>query len=505
MDKLDQKDLMQISSATLEKLEKSDLIDLSLRLRNQLCDALERLNQDSSNSSKPPSSDNPFKKKSNSEDDEGTSEKTSAQNEHGEEQNNKSDQKANDDPEKRNPGKQPGAKGFWRTSKPVAEKRKHHHPEKCVICGRKLEENMSPYSGFYTFELERKENGIDISCTLHNYHSCICLCGHENMAKPGEGYISVIEGRNRNLQLKEYTLIGPMFATFIAALNRRHGMSRKKIEEFLLYWFNFELSAGTICKCIREVGIACYPVVDRLIEELQDQEVVNMDETPWYQKKEMLWLWVAVSAQVAVYHIGTRKKEELLKLITEAFFGWLITDGYGAYRHYEYRQRCLAHLIRKALALSGALNQQARNMGDWLLRELRGLIKAMADGGDGMKESGPILARLKRACNLGSKSDHAKLKSLAKEILNDWDAVVAFVKNPGLPATNNEAERALRQAVIFRRITFGTRTSEGSDSYAAFLSVVETCRLRNLDPWDYISKVVAYGRKGVEPPAMNFC
>jgi IS1 family transposase len=503
MEKLDQKDLMQISSASLEKLGKSDLIDLSLRLRNQLCDALEKLNQDSSNSSKPPSSDNPFNKKSSSKEDKEESEKESEQNEHGEDPDRESDKKANNDPEKRNPGKQPGAKGFWRTKKPVAETREHHYPEKCIICGRKLEEDMSAYSGFYTFELERKENGIDISCTLHTYYSCICLCGHENIAKPGEGYISFIEGRKRNLQLKEYNLVGPMLATFIAALNRRHGMSRKKIEEFLLYWLNFELSAGTICKCIREAGIACYPVVDRLIEELREENIVNMDETPWYQKGKMLWLWVAVSAQVAVYHIGTRKKEELLKLITEAFIGWLITDGYLAYRHYEYRQRCLAHLIRKAVALSGALNQQARNMGDWLLRELRGLIKAMADGGDGKKESGPILARLKRACNLGSESDHAKLKSLAREILNDWDAVVAFVKNPELPATNNEAERALRQAVIFRKITFGTRTNEGSYSYAAFLSVVETCRLRNLDPWDYISKVVAYGRKGIAPPVLN--
>ena len=80
-------------------------------------------------------------------------------------------------------------------------------------------------------------------------------------------------------------------------------------------------------------------------------------------------------------------------------------------------------------------------MGDWFLRELRGLIKAMACGEDGKKECRPILARLKKACNPGSKSDHAKLKSLAKEILNDWDAVVAFVKNPAASA-NQQFSRA---------------------------------------------------------------
>ncbi len=58
--------------------------------------------------------------------------------------------------------------------------------------------------------------------------------------------------------------------------------------------------------------------------------------------------------------------------------------------------------------------------------------------------------------------------------------VTAFVKNPELPPTNNDAERALRHAVISRRISFGTRTTEGSQAYAALLSVIETCRLRTV-------------------------
>ena len=293
-----------------------------------------------------------------------------------------------------------------------------------------------------------------------------------------------------------------MLAAFIAALSRRYGMSRKKIQEHLLTWLNFSISTGLICKTIREAGIACYPVVDELIDDLQKEDKVHLDETPWYQKGVFCWLWVAISKGTAVYHIGTRKKTELLYLITAAFMGWLITDGYGAYRSHLKRQRCLAHLIRKAVALTGAVNEEAQKRGEWLLREMRGLIEAMAQGEDGKKECRPILARLKRACNLGSISDHPKLKSLANEILNDWDAVVAFVKNPGLPATNNEAERALRWAVIYRKITFGTRSTEGSRALAAQLSVMETCRLRNVDPWDYIAKAIACGRKGLNPPSI---
>jgi hypothetical protein len=92
------------------------------------------------------------------------------------------------------------------------------------------------------------------------------------------------------------------------------------------------------------------------------------------------------------------------------------------------------------------------------------------------------------------------LKALAKEILTDWDAVVACFYHPQLPPTNNEAERALRHAVIARRISYGTRTSEGSLAYCSVLSVVETCRLRKVDPWSYIAIVLTQARKGIKHP-----
>lgn len=502
-------DLEQISQESLERLRKSEVIQLALRLRNFGIDLHERLSLNSSNSSKPPSSDSPYpndRSKANEADPSDRPEEPvpdhpdeMAGSEASEDTINETD---SDDGPKRNPGRQPGSKGFWRKQKPETQNKEHHYPKQCKICLRDLSETALPYMGHYTYELEREPAGIEIVCTLHYYYTAVCVCGHENVEKPGEGYESIQEGRKRNVQLTEYTIVGPMLATFISALSRRCGMSRKKIQEFLCFWLGFDLSQGMICKSIREAGIACYPVVDELIEDLQKEEMVHIDETPWYQKGVFCWLWVVISSNTAIYRVGTRKKTELLHLITEAFLGWLITDGYGAYRSYPKRQRCLAHLIRKTVALTDGVSKDAQKTGQWFLREMRGLIKAMAQGEDGRKECRPILARLKRACNLGSTSDHAKLKAVANEILNDWDAVVAFVKNPGLPPTNNEAERALRWAVIFRKITFGTRTSEGSRSYAALISTIETCRLRGVDPWNYIAMAITQGRKGLAPPAI---
>ena len=131
--------------------------------------------------------------------------------------------------------------------------------------------------------------------------------------------------------------------------------------------------------------------------------------------------------------------------------------------------------------------------------DLKELISTIARG-ENATQIRRVLARLTRACHLGKKADHEKLQALAKEIFNDWDAVVAFVHHPELPPTNNEAERALRHAVIARQIGYGTRTPEGSLAYSSLLSVIETCRLRQVNPWIYIASVIAWARKGRSSP-----
>ena len=66
-----------------------------------------------------------------------------------------------------------------------------------------------------------------------------------------------------------------------------------------------------------------------------------------------------------------------------------------------------------------------------------------------------------------------------------------------------KAERALRHAVIARQIGYGTRTREGSLAYSSLLSVIETCRLRQVNPWTYIASVIALARKGLSPPLLS--
>ncbi len=501
MAQLDKDDLAQMNEGYFKSLEKERLVEVAKNLHQLATDLWEKQQQNSENSSQPPSKDNPYTSKPTTEESDHDSELGTGSAETEQKQIDASSRKANQKKSNRKPGKQPGGQGFGRKQPLKAEVIIPHYPHQCSACNHDLGESESQrYMGYYVLELEATESGFRIVTSLHHYYQTSCSCGHCTRAKPGTGYVSVVEGRSKDLILTEYVLVGPILATFIASLGVRYRMSRTKIQEFLKDWTNTELSIGTIDRCIREVGIACVPVVEELVEQLQQADILHLDETHWYESGKLHWLWVALSTKTAVFHIGSRRKEELSHLVTEAFVGWLITDGYGAYRSHPKRQRCLAHLIRKAVAITGAINQKAAQIGQWILGDLRELIATIASASEDNRLIRKLLAGLRRVCHLGKKADHNKLQALAKEILNDWDAVVAFVNHPELPPTNNEAERALRHAVIARQIGFGTRTREGSLAYSSLLSVIETCRLRDLNPWTYIAEVLALARQGLSPP-----
>ena len=479
--------LSQMNRAVFEALDREQLLELTCRLHTMAVEMSERLALNSTNSSRPPSSDPPFGGGSAKGDPAGSTGSASLSS------------PAAPPKGGRKPGKQPGSPGRWRAEPLKTERAESHWPEICEHCGTPFEwwdGRVRTAAAFAVLELERTPGGIRIACVLHRYEALQCVCGRETAALPGLGVLSFQDGRQRQLHLTERSMIGPSLAAFIVALSVRHHQSRRRIVEFLRTWFGLPVSVGTIDRCLREVGVACEPIVEDLLAEVRGAGIIHADETPWRQGALGRWLWVVLSATTAVFHIGSRRHEEIKALLGDALIGWLITDGYGAYRDYERRQRCIAHLIRKGLALAGGLSPDGVRFGEWLVRELRGLIHAVAEDQDHTILN-PIQARLQRACKLHRDHDTEKIRQLAREILNDWAAIVAFVTNPLLPPTNNEAERALRHAVIARRLSFGTRTEEGSAAYAASLSVVETCRRRGVDPWSYITDVLARARNGI--------
>jgi hypothetical protein len=483
-------DLNDVRRTDLATMSREELEAWGWRQHELARELANRLGVDSRTSSRPPSSDDPYRR-----DDGGDAKPPAAP----PGKTGKPDEKKAARPA----GKRPGTKGFWRSQPIVTSGEVPHAPKACADCGANFGPDLARrrVGAHNTLELSRGFMCLQVTATKHVYFAVRCPCGRDNVECPGVGARSEIEGRRRNLQLSERCLVGPMLATFIAALSVRFRLSRRKIQEFLLDWLGLELGAATINRCVHEFGLASEPVVEQLIQDVRAADIVHLDETPWYQMGKLRWMWVATTALATIFRIGSRRKEELIELIGEAFLGWLVTDGYVAYRDHPRRQRCLAHLIRKALALAEGYYGASAGFGSDLVRDLRRLIELVHDGEDARTPAVKrLMARVKWNCQCNRYEDEKKVRELAGEILNDWDAVVAFVFDPALPPTNNDAERALRHAVISRRISFGTRTEEGSRFYAAALSVIDTCRKRGADTWDYVCRLIAAARANLPTP-----
>jgi IS1 family transposase len=495
---------VDVEAAT--RMSRAELICFAVEAAEMVRRLANRAAADSSNSSRPPSSDAPWRRDGGGSPaaGEGQAAASAAPKPEAAAATN-----ADKKPEKPS-GKRPGSPGFWRRQPLVVHEDVPHRPQSCGACHAVLDTETPGrlVSAHHVLELERGDMALQVGAKKHCYFAVRCSCGHETVAAPGTGASSHIGSRKRDLLLTERCLVGPMLTTFIAALATRMRLSRCKIQEFLLDWLGLELGKATINRCIHEFGLASEPVVEELIVEVQSAELANVDETPWFQKGKLLWMWVMVTATAVIFRIGSRGRQTLVELVSEAFLGWLVTDGYVAYRNRERRQRCLAHIIRKAIALSEGYYCNGSGFGRDLLRDLRCLIEKVADEKPAERDAKAeraikrLLGRIKWNCQCHQHNFEEKVRALAREILNDWDAVIAFVTNPLLPATNNDAERALRHVVLAQLIGFGTRTIEGSRFYAAAITVVETCRKRKADPWAYARDLIAAARTGAPYPKL---
>jgi len=510
---LSEHSLRQLDEAYIRSLPEDACQELAVKLLVDLKTLHERLNQNPGNSSMPPSSRLPWAT------DKATGDELNETPEIKEADSSESEPEATTDTEKRltstetdalreqsapikrNPGKQPGAPGYGRTQQLPITDTVHHHVLCCDGCGHQTveEDEQVAWTGFYTIDVEVGVPGIQVTNTKHIYHDLMCPCGHVTRQYPHQEPDDAFwEG----VGLTEWRLVGPMLCALIVCLAYRMRISRTKIQEFLHDWLCIDLSTGTIQHCVVESARASAPVEDQLVEEVVKSELLHVDETTHKEKKALLWLWVFVGQHVVLYFIGLRSAEIITNLLGNDYAGWLMTDGYKVYRKYANRLRCWAHLLRKAKGLEESLEPKVQRFGARIHEILGLLIDAVYEAregpplGDLKQIHAHLIEEVRTLCESMKASSHEKARALAVEFLNDWEAMFAVLSHPHLPLTNNEAERLLRHLVILRRITYGTRSQNGTRALALLASVVETCRKRQVSPWGYLAQVIKARRSG---------
>ena len=106
-------------------------------------------------------------------------------------------------------------------------------------------------------------------------------------------------------------------------------------------------------------------------------------------------------------------------------------------------------------------------------------------------ESRPLLEKLKKWALTQQGLPNSQLRKAAEYLLRYWEGLTAFVDDPYVPLDNNASERALRGLVLGRKNHYGSRSKRGAEVAAIFYTVLDTARLCDLDPVEFLRLAVA--------------
>lgn len=220
--------------------------------------------------------------------------------------------------------------------------------------------------------------------------------------------------------------------------------------------------------------------LQKLLIELRAAPHVHADETGWRTDGRNGYLWALTDPQHTLYHVDkSRSGKVIVKLLGRAFGGTLVSDFYSAYAKIDCRkQKCLAHLLRE---LTDSADKSPAFASGAFYRQTRRLLKGMLllKGRRGDLEDAGYTARARRLeTRLGqlARADYQEPneRRIAKRMLKHLGELTAFLWDKDLQGTNNAAERAIRPAVVARKISGGSRSKNGANAWAKLASLFRT-------------------------------
>lgn len=436
-------------------------------LLQRVADLEERLNQTSCNSSKPPSSDPPYARP-----------------------------RPQRTPSGRKKGGQPGHVGHGRKLKRLAQVNRvvDLKPSTCRACGSLLLGDDPQALRHQVTELPR----IQPEVTEYRCHTLPCLaCGEENQA---EWPADMPAGS-----------FGPRVQATIGYFTGRLGSSQRDMEEIMETVFHTDLSLGSVPALEEAVSSALSQPVEEAKTYVQKQPVTNMDETGWHEQAKPAWLWICTTPLVTVFLlIASRSATGAKQLLGKTFRGIVGSDRWGAYNWLDPQQRqiCWAHLKRDFQALVDRGGESAK-IGQALLEQVEQVFTLWHRVRDGtlnrvdfQAKVQPVRTRVQQLLQEGTTVTHTKTCHTCENILKLEVALWTFVFVEGVEPTNNNAERPLRRAVLWRRRSFGTQSENGSRFVERVLATVTTLRQQERDVLDYLTEACAAAIRGDKPPSL---
>ena len=290
---------------------------------------------------------------------------------------------------------------------------------------------------------------------------------------------------------------GPRLVAFTGLLMAYFRQSKRRTALFLETLLNQPCCPALTVKMQSQVTAALRPAYTELAGALPSQPHLGIDESPTKEAKAKAWLWTFVSRLFTVFAVrGTRAATVLTDLLTDTFAGVANCDRAKMYWALGTLQWCWAHLKRDFQALADSQDGVVKRLGHDLLRPTAELFRQWSrcrDGTISRAELKRCLTPVRRVVEglllRGAYSGHPRLVGMCRELYDHRAWLWTFLDHAVEP-TNNASERALRHAVIWRKLSFGTQSQGGSRFVETMLTVIETCRLQSRNVFAYVTEAV---------------
>jgi transposase len=297
---------------------------------------------------------------------------------------------------------------------------------------------------------------------------------------------------------------GPRLIAFVATLMAHFRQSRRRTSLFVTSILNIPCCPSLTVKHQRIATWALRPAYDQLVAALPSQPHLNGDETPTREGPTKAWLWTFVAGTFTVFALrGSRAATAIGELLGEAFAGVMTCDRAKMYWRCRRLQWCWAHLKRDFQSLVDHADPQVRRLGHDLMRPTRELFRQWSRCRDGTISRGelkqvlaPVRHRVEGLLLRGEFSGNPRLTGMCRELYDHRDWLWTFLDVDGVEPTNNAGERSLRHAVIWRKLSFGTQSAQGSRFVETLLTVIETCRQQDRKVLDFVTHAVTAHIRG---------
>lgn len=291
---------------------------------------------------------------------------------------------------------------------------------------------------------------------------------------------------------------GPRLVALTALLMGCFRQSKRRVALFLEQVLGQPCSPGWVVKLQNQATAALRPAYDELARQLPEQKNLNIDETPHKEGPLKAWLWGFAAHCFTVFALRHSRAATVLgELLGAAFGGVTNCDRAKMYWCLGRLQWCWAHLKRDFQALIDSDDKTVKRLGHDLMRSTRALFRHWARYRDGtltraqwQRLMKPIRQEIDGYLLRGAFSGHERLTGMCQQLVDHRDWLWTFLEVAGVEPTNNAGERALRHAVIWRKLSFGTQSAAGSRFVETLLTVVETCRQQKRNAFALITEAI---------------